>query len=206
MKKFNPKRKLTLAIIGRSGCGKGTQARLIVGRLKKQGVAYFETGAALRKMVDRQTGPTVRNVREVLRQGDLVPGWVAAFVWLKGFIEEGAADKHLVFDGSPRRLWDAELIDQVVAWHGRPLPLCLYLDAEREEAMRRLLKRGRGDDTRRAIQNRMRFFAKDVMPVVDYYQKRGRLVKIDGNVSPSEVWRAIDKALAKKLGRLWPRR
>lgn len=205
MKEFNPKRKLALAVIGRSGCGKGTQARLIVGRLKKQGAAYFETGAALRKMVNKQAGPTVRNIREVLRQGDLVPGWAAAFVWLKGFIEESAADKHLVFDGSPRRLWDAELIDQVIAWHGRPLPLCIYLEVGREEAMRRLLRRGRGDDTRSAIQNRMRYFDKDVMPVVNYYRKRGRLVRIDGNVPPSEVWSAIDKALAKRIGRLWPR-
>lgn len=200
------KDKLTITIVGRSGCGKGTQAQFIFERLKKRGAEYFETGAALRKMVLKQANPTARSVREVLKQGGLVPGWVAAFVWLKGFIEKGVADKHLIFDGSPRRLWDAELIDEVIVWHGRTLPLCIYLEVSEEEAARRLALRGRTDDTRRAIQNRMRYFAKDVMPVVNYYRKLDRLIKVDGNVPPSEVWRVLDQALAKKLGQLWPRR
>jgi adenylate kinase len=197
------KKKLCIVIIGRSGCGKGTQARFIAQRLKPYGLYYFETGNFLRRAVKRRNLTTLR-VKKILEQGDLVPGWAAAFFWLKAFIEQGAAEKHSVFDGSPRRLWDAQLIDEVMAWHERELSICLYIDVSAREAARRLILRGRKDDTPAAIQGRMRYFLRFVLPVVRYYGNSGRLIRIDGSHSPREVWTVLDKALKSKLGKQWP--
>lgn len=195
--------RLTIIVLGRSGCGKGTQAQQVIRRLGQTQTRYIETGRFLRALI-RRSNPTLDLIREVLRKGNLTPGWTAAYLWLKELIEKGQAGRHLVFDGAPRRLWEAELLDEVMAWHGRPLPVCVYLEVAAAEVTRRLLARGRFDDNRRAIQNRLTYFARSVQPVLHYYARHGRLLRVNGNPPPEMVWRSLDQALAKRLGKRWP--
>lgn len=195
--------KLTITIVGRSGCGKGTQAKLIVKRLKSQGVRRLETGRFLRKIL-RKDNFTTQTARQVMAQGDIFPSWFAAFTWLKEIIEKGAADRHIVFDGSPRKVWEAGLLDEVVSWHDRPLPLCIYIDLSREESAQRLMKRKRADDNPQAIHNRLDFFETDVLPVIDFYHERDRLLTVNGAQSIHKVWKEIDQKLKEKLGERWP--
>ena len=191
-------------VLGRSGCGKGTQAKFVMRRLGKW-ARHMETGRFLRSLV-RKNNPTATRGREVMQKGGLFPAWFAAFTWLKELIEKGAADKHLIFDGAPRKVWEAELIDEVMKWHGRSLPLCIYVDVSLKEATRRLLERGRADDTRAVIQNRMSFFARDVMPVLKFYRKHDRLIHVNGNLLPNAVWSELERKLSRRLGKIWPRR
>lgn len=197
--------KLTLVVLGRSGSGKGTQAGFILKVLKKGGVRHLETGRFLRSLIKQDT-PTASIGRKLMAKGQLVPSWIAAFTWMKELIEKGHINKHLVYDGAPRRIWEAELIDDVMRWHGRPLPIGVYIDLSTREATKRLLRRGRKDDTPGRIQNRMRFFQKDVLPTIEYYQKQKRLIVIDGRPPPQEVWRGVLGALVKRLGRRWAKR
>lgn len=197
--------KLTLVILGRSGSGKGTQARFILKVLKKERARHLETGRFLRSLIKQNT-TTAFIGRELMSKGRLLPSWIAAFTWMKELIDKGHINKHLVYDGAPRRIWEAELIDDVIRWHGRSLPICVYIDISTEEATGRLLRRGRKDDTPFRIRNRMRFFQKDVLPTIGYYKKQKRLVVIDGSPPPQEVWRAVSGALVKRLGRRWPKR
>lgn len=203
MDKKSLKNKLTLVVLGRSGSGKGVQAKFIVKRLTRESVRHFETGEFLRKLLKRRN-PTTLLGRKVISGGGLFPAWFAAYTWLRELIEHGHADKHLVFDGAARRMWEAELLDQVMRWHDRPLPLCIYVDVSVEEATKRLLKRKRSDDTPRAIRNRMAFFKENVMPVLHYYRKRGRLLHINGEQTVEAVWQGIDKRLTTRLGSFWP--
>lgn len=197
------KNKLTIVVLGRSGSGKGTQAEFILRRLGKDAY-HLETGSFIRQLVKEKNNLTIGVVKEITERGELTPPWFAAFTWLKKIIEEGHADKHLVADGSPRSLWEAELYDNVMKVHGRTLPLCVYIDVNLKEAIKRLLLRGRKDDTSLAIRNRMEFFRRDVLPAIRYFKKHGRLIKVNGNPSPDVVWREIDKALAQRLGKKWP--
>ncbi|QQG45042.1 MAG: nucleoside monophosphate kinase [Candidatus Sungiibacteriota bacterium] len=205
MKNTQLKNKLATVILGRSGSGKGTQAKFIVQRLKKYGVRHLETGELLRSIV-KTDNLTTQIIRQVMKTGGLVPGWVAAFAWLRELIVYGHANKHLVFDGAPRRIWEAELLDEVMRWHGRSMPYCLYIDVGAREATRRLLARGRSDDTPSAVRNRMKFFQDHVLTVLKYYKRQGRLIHINGEQSVKAIWREIDRTLARKLGRRWPRR
>ncbi len=197
--------KLTVSLLGRSGCGKGTQAKFVMERLKSQGAVHISTGALLRTLMQSPT-PAGRITRRIMQQGGLHPSWVAAYTWFKILFEERGAQRHLIFDGAPRRLWEAKLLDDVMRWHGRPLPLCVYIDVRRREAMRRLLARGRADDTAAAIKNRLDYFQKDVVPVLQYYKRQKRLLRVDGEQSPEKVWHEIDAVLSKRLGNKWPRR
>lgn len=204
MGKIQLKNKLTLVVLGRSGSGKGTQAEFIIKRLNRAGAAHLETGRFLRQLI-LKSNPTINILRIDMLRGKLAPSWLAAFLWLKQLIEKGHADKHLVFDGAPRRIWEAELIDEVMLWHKRALPICIYIDVGYKEGMRRLLLRGRRDDKPVAIKNRMKFFDENVLEVINYYKKNGRMLHINGNPSREAVWKELDMALARKFGKRWVR-
>ncbi len=202
----NLKNKLTIVVLGRSGSGKGTQARFLLSRLKKRGVFHMETGRFLRSLIERKNITTELARTRLMERGELFPWWFAIFLWMRAFVEGGNADKYLVGDGTPRRLSEAKLIDEILAWHGRPLPICVYVDVSRREARERLAARGRADDTPAAIENRLDYFPRDVAPVLRYYGRRGRLVRVNGELSPGKVFREIDRALASKLGKRWPKK
>lgn len=197
---------MTIAVVGRSGSGKGTQAKFIIKRLENQGVRRLETGRYLRGLIKKYKNSTTKFAEEMLMQkGKLFPSWFSAFTWLKVILEDGIADQHWVFDGAPRRLWEAKFIDEVVAWHQRSPTVCIYIRLDPEEATRRLLGRGRADDTAPSIRNRMSFFSTDVESVINYYKNRDRLIVIHGDKPENQVWNEIDSALAKRLGKRWPR-
>ena len=199
------KNKLTIVVLGRSGSGKGTQAHYILARLKKAGVFHLETGRFLRDLIQHKNITTELARVRVMEQGGLFPWWFPIFLWMRTFVEGGNADKHVVGDGTPRRLSEAKLIDEIMSWHGRPLPLCVYVDVSRREARVRLTARGRADDTAAAIENRLDYFPRDVAPVLRYYARRGRMVRVNGELPPKKVFKEIDRALAEKLGKRWPK-
>lgn len=195
--------RLTIIVLGRSGSGKGTQAKFIINRLRREGVYHVETGRFFRKIITKNI-PSASLARMYMKRGYLLPLWFAAYLWLKELIEKGHVASHLVYDGAPRRVHEAELIDEVAFWHGKSLPLCVYIDTSEKEATRRLLLRRRRDDRVSAIKNRMKFFRRDVLPVARYYEKRGRLIRIDGNPSPEIVSQLVERALLKRLKSKWP--
>lgn len=199
----NLKNKLTFVVLGRSGCGKGTQAKFILQRLGMKKTEHLETGRFFREIMDKFNNPTVEIARKVMARGEIFPAWFSAATWLKLVIEEGIASKHWIFDGAPRWLWEAKLIDEVAQWHGRLRPVCIYIGTSRKEATKRILARGRADDTALAIKNRMGFFQKRVLRVIQYYGNQGRLVRVDGNPPPKEVWNQIDRSLRRRIGGRW---
>lgn len=203
---LSPSDKFTFCFVGRSGCGKGTQAKFVLERLESQGVLHMETGRFLRELLALKNPTTERAQMLIMERGGLFPWWFPMFLWLRELIEHGHAGKHIVGDGTPRRVPEAKFLDDVMSWHGRPLPVCIYIDVDEEEAVRRLLSRGRADDKEEAIRNRMQYFREDVMAMIAYYEEHGRLIQIDGNVGPEEVWRQIDRMLGERLGNKWPSR
>lgn len=198
------KNKLTLILLGRSGSGKGTQAKFILKRLRPGGVCYIGTGNLMRAFMKKK-GLTALRTREVMKQGNRHPSWLAVFLWIKKLIEDDRTHHHVIFDGAPRGVGEAVTIDEFMEWHGRNLPLCIYLDVSGSEVARRLLQRGRIDDTKRTIHNRLAYFPKLVLPVIHYFKRKKRLIYINGEQSIEKVRRDIDQALAQRLGKRWPR-
>ena len=190
--KKHKKREFVLLLIGPSGCGKGTQARFLKRKVPR--LRIIKTGPMLRDLAKRRT-MTSKFLKPYLIHGRLVPRWLASFTWMKVIFEGVRPEENLLFDGAPRQVSEARLLDAVLAWHEKPLATAIFLNIDPEVAMGRLLLRGRSDDKHEAIKERIKFYHKNVVPVIRYYAQKKRLIKINANQKEFEVSKAIQKAL-----------
>ncbi|RYC54342.1 hypothetical protein CHU98_g11871 [Xylaria longipes] len=105
-----------------------------------------------------------------------------------------------LIDGFPRKFDQAVKFEEAVC----PARFVLFYDCPEEEMERRLLERGktsgREDDNAESIRKRFRTFVETSMPVIDYYEKQDRVVRIRADVPPDEVYRATQAELVKRLG------
>jgi adenylate kinase len=183
----------TLVFLGRSGSGKGTQVDLI--RKNFEPYLYISTGALFRDTakLDSFAG---KKIKISMESGGLPPEWLASFLWEKELIEKFHGNENLILDGTPRRLPEAEELDRVLEWlEVKEGLIAILVDITEEEAMNRLLKRSRIDDSKEGIISRLSWFKTSTEPVIDYYEKSGRLVRIDGMGTVEEIHERIKKAL-----------
>lgn len=187
---------LIVIFLGKSGSGKGTQALLLAERL---GLEYVDSGTLLRKRKLRKDF-TGKKISRIIDKGGLVPTPVIFKLWLEKFeeLKKKKNFKGLVSSGSPRKLLEAFLIDEVLGWYEWDKNVKVFLiDVSTKEAVTRLLKRGREDDTISGIKRRMVWFKTNVQPVINFYRKSKRLIKINGEQSVENVYKDILKVLKR---------
>lgn len=182
------KKPLTIVLLGRSGSGKGEQARLLIKKLNP--VLRIYTGDRLRAIIKTKTDAG-RRIQRTLDGGNLVPGWLASYTWIDTFVRKLNPKMNIVIDGTPRQKIEAEHLDDVLGWFGRKDLKVLYVDVGEKEVTRRLLLRKRFDDNPRAIAHRLAYFKKSVLPAVLYYKKTKRLIRINGEQSIKKVFADI---------------
>jgi UMP-CMP kinase len=85
----------------------------------------------------------------------------------------------------------AQIFEETVC----PSKLTLFFDCPEEVLRKRLLNRGktsgRVDDNEASIMKRFKTFIETSMPVVDYYQKQGKVVKISAIPPPEAVYEDV---------------
>jgi adenylate kinase len=185
---------MNVLLIGPPGSGKGTQGERLAKRL---GLEHIAAGDLLRAEVDEQT-PLGREVSEFMRRGELVPDEVIIRMLMPKVLAAAKAAGYLL-DGFPRSLAQAvearKLANDV---GGRP-HVVIYLDAPREELLRRILARaeleGRVDDNPETVNTRLEIFDEATRPLIDYYGGRGMLQIIDANRDEDTVTDEILAAL-----------
>jgi UMP-CMP kinase len=105
-----------------------------------------------------------------------------------------------LIDGFPRKMDQAVKFEEAVC----PAKFVLFYDCPEAEMERRLLDRGktsgRADDNAESIRKRFRTFVETSMPVVDQFEKEGRVVKISATATPDDVNKETRKQLASRLG------
>lgn len=128
--------KRALIFLGPPGAGKGTQAKRIAQRYH---VPHLSTGDMLREAVARGT-ELGRLAKPVMERGDLVPdGLVMAMVEQR--LTEKDCGGGCVFDGFPRTLPQAEMLETVLERLGFGKPLVLDFHVDEETLLRRLAGR-----------------------------------------------------------------
>jgi len=185
---------LQLILIGGPGAGKGTQAKNIQ---KKYRIPHISTGQILRDEVAKGT-ELGKQVSGVMQRGGLVSDDIILRL-IDNRLRDSDARKGFILDGFPRTLAQAEGLETILQRHGDVRLKVLLLEVSDAEMMKRMMGRGRADDTRETIQNRIQKFHSETSNVIRYYAKKGDLIRVNGEQSIEGVSAAVEKALEKQV-------
>ncbi|MDO8566564.1 MAG: nucleoside monophosphate kinase [bacterium] len=177
--------------MGKPGCGKGDQARLLS---EKTGWEVVTAGEQFRSISAEDT-PVGRKIKSVNDAGMLQPHWLAEYLFLKNLFSL-AGDESVIFDGFGRKLPEAETMTDSLTWLGRSFS-ALYLRVSDEEILRRLALRkeieGRADDS--VVDERLKEYREHTEPVVEMFRSKGMLIEIDGERTRETIAANINTAL-----------
>jgi len=187
-----------IVFFGRSGCGKGTQAKLLADFFKSQNrkVIYIETGSALREL-SKGENLAGKNIQDILKEGKLIPVFVPIWIWTDFIIKNFTGKEDMILDGVCRRLEESVALDSAFDFYKIEKPNVVLMNVSKEWSYTRMMERKRADDTPEKIQNRMDWYEKDVVPSIEYFHSKTRynFVDINGEQSIENVHKDIIKAL-----------
>ncbi|MGZ5418397.1 MAG: adenylate kinase [Nocardioides sp.] len=185
---------MRLILMGPPGAGKGTQAKVIAGKL---GVPAISTGDIFRANVSQQT-PLGVEAKRYMDAGDYVPDEVTNAM-VRGRLAETDASTGFLLDGYPRTVAQVEELDSMLSDDNLSIDAVVVLTVDRDEVVQRLLKRaeieGRADDTEDVIRRRQEVYAEQTAPLLEVYAGRDLLVEVDGMGSVDEVSARVFAAL-----------
>jgi adenylate kinase len=187
----------TFIFVGRSGCGKGTQVVLLQEYMKKQDqqrrIFYIETGERFRQFI-KEHSLSSRLAAEIYKSGSRQPDFIAVWMWSHLLVERMTGEEHVIFDGTPRSLHEAQIIDTAITFYNRQRPHVIYLNISREASKARMIARRRMDDiNEEEIERRLNWFESDVIPAVEYFRKYSKynFVELNGDQPVEAVQREL---------------
>ncbi len=184
---------MQLIILGGPGAGKGTQARAIVDTFK---IGHISTGQILRQEV-ADSSDLGMLVAGIMARGELVADSIILTL-VENRLKAPDCKDGFILDGFPRTIPQATGLEEILARRGDTSIRVLYLEVSDEEMTRRLMSRGRADDTEDTIKNRIGIFHQQTDPLVEYYDKKGTLIRINGEQSIEAVAADIEAVLSVK--------
>jgi len=208
---------LNLIMLGPPGAGKGTQADTIA---RDYGIPKVSTGDILREAVQNRT-EMGRAAKARIEAGELVSDEVMVGI-VRERLERPDARRGFVLDGFPRTIPQAAALDEMLADRG-PV-VVVDIAVPQEVLVRRLLTRRicsecgtnarpddvlsvlcarcggklvqRSDDNEAVVRARLKTYAQQTQPLVEYYRNRQTFRSIDGNQPPAVVTAAVRAAVA----------
>ncbi|OAV95471.1 cytidylate kinase [Puccinia triticina 1-1 BBBD Race 1] len=190
---FDNKKITVIFVLGGPGAGKGTQcARLVA----EYSFVHLSAGDLLRAEQNREGSTYGSMIKYHIREGKIVPMHVTIKL-LENAIGAAVAQGKTRFlvDGFPRQMDQAVKFDEDVCQS----TFVLFLTCPEETLLQRLLERGktsgREDDNEESIKKRFRTFIETSMPVVEYYQHKNKVVKVNSDKSIEEVYKEIQNAI-----------
>lgn len=177
---------MRLVLVGIQGAGKSTQGYFLSEKYK---IPYLSSGHIFREMAKEKT-KLGRWLKETMNAGALIPDDTTLEIILTYLEKPEYADGYIL-DGFPRT------VAQAKAFNGG-VDAVIFLDVSDKEALWRIAGREgeREDETLMAIRNRIRLFHEVTKPVIEYYEKQGKVVKVDGEQPVDDVFVSTVEGLA----------
>jgi adenylate kinase len=185
---------------GTVGSGKGTQVELLTKYLKdnriSDDVISASTGSEYRKIIEggNYTGTIIK---ETLLKGHLQPNFLTISLFADILIDSMKENTTLITDGFPRTIPQSEAFEMAMKFYNRNSIHIIYIELDKEEATRRMILRGRSDDTEEGIAKRFDEYVNNVIPSMNYFKdKPGYIIHVvNGKQSIEEVHQDIIKSL-----------
>ena len=199
---------MNLVLMGAPGAGKGTQANII---MQKEGLYALSTGNLLRE-VAKEDSPKGREIKAILESGAFVSDEIVLDL-LKRKLASPECSKGVIFDGFPRTVKQAEMLDELAKIDG-----VIVLDVPDEVIVDRMAQRRtcpkcqmtyhlttlppkkegvcdkcgselgiRSDDAPEVVKSRLDVYHEKTEPIISYYRSSGREFVIDGTQAPDKV-------------------
>ena len=184
-----------IILYGLAACGKTTQAIKINEEFK-----LFQFGMGDRLRDEIASGSDLgKKIKSFVDQGILITDDLMAEIISN--VGDIIKDQGIIFDGFPRMLAQAVMLEDICNNLDREIDVFFYLKVSPEEALRRIKARaeetGRKDDKdEQAVTNRLNVFKQESQQLIEYYRQKNKLVEIDGEQSIEDVYREIKKHLA----------
>jgi adenylate kinase len=186
--------KQTLIFLGTQGSGKGTQIDLVkkylAERAAAQPIVHFEMGKNLRKLQKREDY-TGKLALKILSEGGLIPYAISCAVFANYLIDNmKTGEEHLIIDGFPRTADQVPTLHSAMEYFAREQVTVVCINISDEEAVKRLVARGRYDDTEEGIRKRLAWSREQTMPNITWFREHGpryKVIDIIGERSIEEV-------------------
>ncbi len=191
----------TLIFLGPSGSGKGTQVELVKKYLSEKDagtpIVHLVMGDLFRAMWKKE-GYSFDLSRDIMTAGGLQPSFMQVKLWSQFFVDNIKGNEHLIIDGSPRRITDAELMESAFDFYEREKPTLVFINCPIDEVKERIVARakekGRVEDLKmETINSRMEWYKEHVVPSIDFFRDKEKynFVEIDGNQTREAVFAEI---------------
>ena len=210
-----------IVLIGAPGAGKGTQARMLQ---ERRGIPQISTGDMFREMKNSDS-PLAREVQAVMASGKLISDEItyqivrdrtsredtAGTYVLDGYprtavqaeqLEELAKEQGKEIRAIEIHVPHEELMRRLTG--RRNCPVCgeiynVYTKPpnveDRCDFHPEVLLEHRADDNEASVQTRLDTYRESTAPLLDYYERTGRLKKIDGTGDPEEIYAELEKLI-----------
>jgi len=185
-------------VCGGPGSGKGTQCDRIV---QRYGFTHLSSGDLLRDEVASKS-PRGNELNSMMQAGKLVPMETVLTLLKEAMIAKADVSNGFLIDGYPREVDQGIQFEKSIC----PAKMVLYFDLTDAEMTRRLLNRGRTsgrvDDNEETIAKRLQTFHGATEPVTIYYDRKGKLVSVNAERSPDQIFKdvadRVDKLILEK--------
>lgn len=185
-------------VLGGPGSGKGTQCAKLV---KDHKFVHLSAGDLLRAEQHREGSEFGELIDKCIREGTIVPQEVTVAL-LKNAMKEAAlqGQTRFLIDGFPRKMDQALTFEDEIATSS----FTIFFECPEQVMLARLLERGktsgRADDNIESITKRFRTFVETSYPVVEYFDKQGKVVRLQCDQPVEAVYAQVEKAIEDKIG------
>lgn len=181
-----------IILLGLPGVGKGTQADKIV---EDFNLPHISTGEIFREAISNQT-PLGVEAKGFIDKGELVPDSITNGIVHDRLDQSDIADAQgFLLDGFPRNIDQADDLKDYLGNKNQKVDAVIYLSADDQTVIDRMLNRGREDDTQEVVEKRIEVAKQQTMPLVDYYQTEGVLIEVEALASVDEIYQKVNQAI-----------